>query len=285
MRALEPQLVDDVFDRAAGRAEADDDVLRVVDTIALERAVAPPRDALEFVCDRLEGVECRVHRRELLMAQLEVVVGHREEPLRRRVRDVEHRSLDAVRVHEPATTSSASRETGSAEWVIVKPSWQTSTGSMTSGCSASRGAMTIRSYASWAFSAKSWITPESRMSIESEWSQWMLIGPESARFPTAMTIGARIEAAMYTTSAISARPCDDVAVIVRAPGERRADRGAHRRVLGLDVHELAVSAPPCATKDAKPWMIGVCGVIGYTGTTSGSICRIASATAWPPVMI
>src|SRR4029079_12258192 len=30
-------------------------------------------------------------------------------------------------------------------------------------------------------------------------------------------------------------------------------------------------------------MIGVCGVIGYAGTTSGSICRIASATAWPPV--
>src|SRR6478672_7555004 len=30
-------------------------------------------------------------------------------------------------------------------------------------------------------------------------------------------------------------------------------------------------------------MIGVCGVIGYAGTTSGSICRMASATAWPPV--
>ena len=54
----------------------------------------------------------------------------------------------------------------------------------------------IRSYASCAFSAKSWITPESRTSIESEWSQWMLIGPESARLPIAITIGARIEAAM-----------------------------------------------------------------------------------------
>jgi hypothetical protein len=64
------------------------------------------------------------------------------------------------------------------------------------GCSASRGAMTVRSYASWAFSAKSWMTPESRISIESEWSQWMLIGPESARLPSAITIGARIEAAM-----------------------------------------------------------------------------------------
>ena len=86
--------------------------------------------------------------------------------------------------------------TGSAECVIVKPSWQTSTGSSTSGCSASRGAITVRSYASCAFSAKSWITPESRISIESEWSQWMLIGPERARLPSAITIGARIEAAM-----------------------------------------------------------------------------------------
>jgi hypothetical protein len=30
----------------------------------------------------------------------------------------------------------------------------------------------------------------------SEWSQWMLIGPERARFPSAVTIGARIAAAM-----------------------------------------------------------------------------------------
>ena len=35
-----------------------------------------------------------------------------------------------------------------------------------------------------------------RISIESEWSQWMLIGPESARLPTAITIGARMLAAM-----------------------------------------------------------------------------------------
>ena len=61
------------------------------------------------------------------------------------------------------------------------------------------------------------MTPESRISIESEWSQWMLIGPERARLPSATTIGARIDAAMYTTSAIRASPCDDVAVIVRAP--------------------------------------------------------------------
>jgi hypothetical protein len=52
------------------------------------------------------------------------------------------------------------------------------------------------SYASCAFSTKSWIAPESRISIESEWSQWMLIGPDSARLPSATTTGARIAAAM-----------------------------------------------------------------------------------------
>ena len=67
---------------------------------------------------------------------------------------------------------------------------------------------------------------------------------------------------------------------VRRP--RRPDRRAHRRVLGLDVDDLAVRAP-VRDELANPWMIGVCGVIGYTGTTSGSICRIASATASPPV--
>src|ERR1700675_692093 len=40
---------------------------------------------------------------------------------------------------------------------------------------------------------------------------------------------------------------------------------------------------PAAANFANPWIIGVCGVIGYTGTTSGSIWRIASATASPPV--
>ena len=35
--------------------------------------------------------------------------------------------------------------TGSAECVIVKPSWPTSTGRSTSGCSAIRGAITVKS--------------------------------------------------------------------------------------------------------------------------------------------
>ena len=34
---------------------------------------------------------------------------------------------------------------------------------------------------------------------------------------------------------------------------------------------ISVPALPSATNLAKPWMIGVCGVIGYIGTTSGSI--------------
>jgi hypothetical protein len=54
-------------------------------------------------------------------------------------------------------------------------------GSRTSQCSAIRGAITVRSYASCAFSANSCTTPESRISIESEWPPWMLIGPDRAR--------------------------------------------------------------------------------------------------------
>src|SRR5262245_61442281 len=128
------------------------------------------------------------------------------------------------------------------------------------------------------------MTPESRINIESEWSQWMLIGPDSARLPSAITTGARIEAAMYTTSAMSARPCDDVAVIVRAP----ASAAPIAALMAECSDSTSTSSPctrPCATNDAKVWMIGVWGVIGYAGTTSGSICRMASAAAWPPVRI
>src|SRR5579859_3870748 len=83
---------------------------------------------------------------------------------------------------------------------------------------------------------------------------------------------------------MSARPWDDVAVIVRAP----ASAEPIAALIALCSDSTSTSSPcarPCATNDAKPWMIGVCGVIGYTGTTSGSIWRIASATAWPPVRI
>src|SRR5579859_7126919 len=83
---------------------------------------------------------------------------------------------------------------------------------------------------------------------------------------------------------MSARPCDDVAVIVRAP----ASAAPIAALIAECSDSTSTSSPcarPCATNVANPWMIGVCGVIGYIGTTSGSICRIASATAWPPVRI
>ena len=99
------------------------------------------------------------------------------------------------------------------------------------------------------------------MSIESEWSQWMLIGPESARLPSAMTIGARIEAAMYTTSAIRASPCDEVAVIVRPPASA-APIAALMAECSDSTLTISVLACPSATSFAKVWMIGVCGVIG-----------------------
>src|SRR5690242_12154162 len=95
----------------------------------------------------------------------------------------------------------------------------------------------------------------------SEWSQWMLIGPDNARLPTAITIGARIAAAMYTISAISARPCDEVAVIVRAPA-RAAPIAALIAECSDSTLTISARARPLATNFANVWMIGVCGVIG-----------------------
>ena len=89
----------------------------------------------------------------------------------------------------------------------------------------------------------------------------MLIGPDSARLPRAITIGARMAAAMYTTSAISASPCDEVAVIVRAPA-RAAPTAALIAECSDSTFTSSACALPSATNFAKPWMIGVCGVIG-----------------------
>ena len=55
--------------------------------------------------------------------------------------------------------------------------------------SASRKAWMWRSSASWLVSAYSWIQPESRWDIESEWSFQMLIGAPIARLATVITIG------------------------------------------------------------------------------------------------
>ena len=86
--------------------------------------------------------ERALDRSRLLAAKLVVVVGHRERPLRRRLARRRARSGGCgTRRRSRDTSASGSSSTGSAECVIVKPSWQTSTGSSTSGCSASRGAM------------------------------------------------------------------------------------------------------------------------------------------------
>ena len=71
-------------------------------------------------------------------------------------------------------------------------------------------------------------------------------------------------------------------MIVRAPAS-----AAPIAALIAECSDSTLMISPCtrpaAANFAKPWIIGVCGVIGYTGTTSGSIWRIASATASPPV--
>ena len=64
---------------------------------------------------------------------------------------------------------------------------QTITGSESS--SARRNARTCVSMASWLDSTYSWIQPESRWDIESEWSFQMLIGAPIARLATVITIG------------------------------------------------------------------------------------------------
>jgi hypothetical protein len=55
--------------------------------------------------------------------------------------------------------------------------------------SASLNPCTWRSTASWFDLAYSWIQPQSRWDIASEWSFQMLIGAPMARFATVMTIG------------------------------------------------------------------------------------------------
>jgi hypothetical protein len=81
----------------------------------------------------------------------------------------------------------------------------------------------------------------------------MLIGP-SARFPIATAIGARIKRRCRRPPP-SCEPCDEVAVIVRAP--------ASAAPIAADIAEcsdstlmISVSALPSATNDASFWMIG-----------------------------
>src|SRR4029079_9019005 len=94
--ALAPQLVDDVLDGAAARAETDDRVPRGVERVRLDGAVAPARERLEVLRDLVEHLARILDRGELLMAELEVVVRHRERALRRRRADVEEGARDPV---------------------------------------------------------------------------------------------------------------------------------------------------------------------------------------------
>src|SRR6478735_3723762 len=74
-----------------------------------------------------------------------------------------------------------------------------------------------RSTASWLDSAYSWIQPESRMDIASEWSFQMLIGAPIARLATVITTGRPRPEALNSASAMNSSPWLEVAVYVRAP--------------------------------------------------------------------
>lgn len=87
---------------------------------------------------------------------------------------------------------------------------QTITG--TDSRSASRKAWRCRSTASWLDDANSWIQPESRCDIVSEWSFQMLIGAPIARFATVITIGSPRPEALKRASAMNSRPWLAVAV-------------------------------------------------------------------------
>ena len=87
---------------------------------------------------------------------------------------------------------------------------QTITG--TDSASASRNAWMCRSTASWLERANSWIQPESRIDIESEWSFQMLIGAPIARLATVITIGRPRPEALNSASAMNSRPWEEVAV-------------------------------------------------------------------------
>ena len=98
--AFVPQVVDDVLDRAGRGAERDDRTCGVLQLVLLERPEPSSRQLLEVGGDLVHDVESGVERCRLLAAQLEVVVGHREGPLRRGVSRVEHGVRDVVLADE-----------------------------------------------------------------------------------------------------------------------------------------------------------------------------------------
>jgi len=89
----------------------------------------------------------------------------------------------------------------------------------------------------------------------------MLIGADSARLALAMTIGRRMPDAMWSSSHMSARPCDEVAVITRAPAAD-APMQALIAECSLSTVTYSQSVLPLATKPANSSTMVVCGVIG-----------------------
>src|SRR5512137_2689877 len=138
----------------------------------------------------------------------------------------------------------------------MNPSWHTMAGSLTFSSSASLVATIVLSYASWPSSEYSWIQPESRASMPSEWSQWMLSGPESALLTRFITIGSLMGGAIYTISIIRANPCEEVAVMVLAPAAAEP-MAADIAECSLSTLIISVLTSPSAMNWANLCMMGV----------------------------
>ena len=103
------------------------------------------------------------------------------------------------------------------------------------------------------------------------WSQWMLMLPLRARLTSAMQMGSRSEAAMYTTSHIRAKPALLVAVKVRAPAAAEPT-AALIAECSLSTRIISVVDSPLATNSANLCIISVWGVMGKADATWGLAC-------------
>src|SRR5574341_430944 len=117
--------------------------------------------------------------------------------------------------------------------------------------------------------------------MESCWSFHILMGAESARFTTVMTMGNLMPDALNRASCISASPCDVVEEYVRAP--------AALEPISAEMAENSDSTfiysqfiSPSATNWDRSSTICVCGVMGYADITLGLHTLTAWATAYEP---
>jgi|SRR5271157_6498358 hypothetical protein len=111
----------------------------------------------------------------------------------------------------------------------------------------------------------------------------MLIGAESARLATAITIGHLNPDAKYRTSCIRARPWLEVAVKARPPA-RLAPTQADIAECSDSTFTNFAFVSPSATRSLKRSTIIVCGVIGYAEIKSMFDCIAAFATASEPLI-